>query len=128
MLQNRLRLAVFFGLFAAVALGLLLVPLPVWQSVMARLSGSSARQAVSGLDARMRQRHGAAESFCNVASKDWLVLVDEVAEKSVYHAYVEGLGNPLFVLGRDGRIVLAMEWTNAEELEAFLKKFLAGPG
>jgi hypothetical protein len=230
-------------LLATIALGLLLVPLPVWQSVMTRLSGSPAQQAVSGLDARtlattprtpgvtplvlalrlkegdrappfslkdtqgktvrledlphdmpiviefgsmtcdpcmdqvapmnnlarrfqgkarfvfiysreahpdparvsqseddehfpdeparaarMRQRQGAAQSFCNVASKDWLVLVDDVAEKSVYHTYVQGLGNPLFVVGRGGRIVLAMEWANAEELEAFLKKFLGRRG
>ena len=243
MLENRLRLAVFFGLLATIALGLLLVPMGVWQALMARLSGSSAQQAVSGLDAqtpattprtpgvtplvfalrlkegdkappfslkdtygktvrlenlmhdmpiviefgsrscdpcmgqvepmnevarrfqgkarfvfiysreahpdparvsqseddehfpdeparaaRMRHRQEAAQSFCNAASRDWLVLVDEVAEKSAYHAYVQGLGNPLVVLGRDGWIVLAMEWTNAAELEAFLKKLLARPG
>jgi|GEM_PF-4194038 len=242
MLQNHSRLAWFFAVFATVTLGLLLVPLPVWQSVMARLSGSSARQAVSGLDAptretaprtpgvtplvfalrlkegdkappfslkdtqgktvrledllgdmliviefgsstcdpcmgqvepmnslarrfqgkakfvfiysreahpdparvsqseddehfpdesaraaRKRQRQAAAQSFCNVAGKAWRVLVDDVAEKSVYHAYVQGFGNPLFVVGRDGRIVLGMDWTNAEELEAFLKKFLDRP-
>jgi thiol-disulfide isomerase/thioredoxin len=243
MLQKRSRMVLFVGLLALAGLGALLVPLPVWQSLMARLSGSSAQQAVPGLEARtlesaprtpgvtplvfalrlregdkappfslkdtqgktvrledllgdmpiviefgsktcdpcmgqvepmnslarrfqgkvkfvfiysreahpdpvrvsqseddehfpdeparaarMQRRQEAAQSFCNVTGKDWLVLVDDVAEKSVYHAYVQGLGNALFLIGRDGRIVLAMEWTNAEELEAFLKKFLAGRG
>jgi thiol-disulfide isomerase/thioredoxin len=243
MLQKHSRMVLFVGLLALVGLGALLMPLPVWQSVMARLGGSSAQQAVSGLEARtpataprtpgvtplvfalrlkegdkappfslkdtqgktvrledlphdmpmviefgsrtcdpcmgqvepmnnlarryqgkakfvfiysreahpdparvsqseddehfpdeparaarMRHRQEAAQSFCSIASKDWLVLVDEVAEKSVYHTYVQGLGNPLFVVGRDGRIVLAMEWTNAEELEALLKRFLVRRG
>jgi thiol-disulfide isomerase/thioredoxin len=237
MLQNHSRLALFFAVFATVTVGLLVVPLPVWQSVMARLSGSSARQAVSGLDARtpataprtpgvtpfvfalrlkqgdkaplfslkdtqgmavrlqdllgdrpiviefgsktcdpcmgqvgplnklaeryrgkakfvfiycreahpdparvsqseddeifpdegarmarMRNRQDAAKTFCNFTNKDWTVLVDEVAEKSVYHAFVLGLGNPLFVVDREGRIALALEWTDATELEKFLQK------
>ncbi|HEV3444614.1 MAG TPA: hypothetical protein VG099_08235 [Gemmataceae bacterium] len=42
----------FVGLLALAGLGALLVPLPVWQSVVARLSGSSAQQAVPGLEAR----------------------------------------------------------------------------
>jgi hypothetical protein len=50
------------------------------------------------------------------------VLVDEVAEKSLYHAFVLGLGNPLFVVDREGRIALALEWTDATELEKFLQK------
>jgi thiol-disulfide isomerase/thioredoxin len=242
MLQKRSHMVLFVGSLALAGLAALLVPLPVWQSVMARLSGSSAQQAVPGLDtqalesaprtpgvtplvfalrlgegdkappfslkdaqgktvrmedllgdmpiviefgsktcdpcmgqvepmnslarrfqgkvkfvfiysreahpdparvsqseddehfpdeparaARMRRRQEAARSFCSIAGKDWLVLVDDVAEKSVYHTYVQGLGNPLFVVGRGGRIVLAMEWTNAEELEAFLKRLVASP-
>ena len=71
---------------------------------------------------RLRERQDAAKNFCSLASKDWTVLVDDVAEQSVYHRFVLGLGNPLFVLDRDGRIALAMEWTDAVEVEKFLQR------
>jgi thiol-disulfide isomerase/thioredoxin len=73
---------------------------------------------------RMRERQDAAKTMCRLASKDWSVLVDEMAEQSVYHRFVLGLGNPLFVVDRDGQIALAMEWTDAAELDKFLQRFV----
>jgi hypothetical protein len=69
------------------------------------------------------ERQKAGRSLRTRLAENWHVLIDNYGQQGARLSC--GLDNPLFVIGADGKVAKLMEWTDAEELEFFLKTYLA---
>jgi hypothetical protein len=58
-------------------------------------------------------------------AENWHVLIDGYGQRGARLSFMRGLGNPLFVVDKDGKVATRMEWTDAQELDQFLSTFLS---
>ena len=74
-----------------------------------------------------RERADRADQFRRKKGIARRLLIDEDGERSVLHLF-GGKGNPLIVVGRDGRILLKQEIADPAPLGQFLQDYLAPGG
>lgn len=70
-------------------------------------------------------RQEMAEKTAREASVAMDILIDEMDDR-VYCSY-GAMPNSAFLIGTDGRIVLAQAWSDPQEMEAVLVEYLAEP-